>query len=195
MTEDQTAQLDFFQPGVTYIEQRPFAAPETLSIFRCLTVAEHPRAGAGLRALGFQAHANPGNDWVSAAMTINDWSHGWSIYTPLGTFEQPPPTPAPHHVTVRTVRILGPKSTDGDGWDDQEEATYDVEHTAQCDALPYGQSCWLDWYQTDVGTGDWPTEPGEYIATGRPEKSFNGDTTEYEFYIDFEPVTVEASPQ
>lgn len=78
----QVPKAEFFQPGVTYIEQRPFAAPETLSIFHCLTVAEHPRAGAGLRALGFGCHAHPGNDWVSAALTTNDWTSGWSVYTP-----------------------------------------------------------------------------------------------------------------
>jgi hypothetical protein len=180
--------LEFFQPGVTYIENRPFAAPETLTVFRCELVTDHPRTGAGLRALGFQCHANPATDWVSTAMTISDWTAGWNIYTPLGTWPTQPPAPAPHRVTARTLRVLGPAATDD--WED--ETTYDIEHTPQCDALPYGTSCWLDQQQADVGTDDWPTEPGRYIATGRPEKSFNGEVTEYDFYLDFEPAATPA---
>lgn len=97
--------------------------------------------------------------------------------------EPTPPPPDPHRVTVRTVRVLGPNLEDD--WAD--EVSYDIEHTPQCDALPYLQSCWLDHQHDMEGTDDWPTEPGVYIATGEAIEYFNGQVTEYDFRIDFEP--------
>lgn len=99
-----------------------------------------------------------------------------------------PEPPAPHRVKVYTVRILG--SERGSEWHD--EATYDIHHTPQCDALPYGHECWLDYHRSMTGTDDWPITSGEYIVTGEAVQSFNGETTEYDFYIEFEPATTEA---
>jgi hypothetical protein len=102
-----------------------------------------------------------------------------------------PEPPAPHRVKVSTVRVLGLER--GSEWHD--ETTYDIHHTPQCDALPYGHECWIYQQHSEVGTDDWPTKPGEYIATIEYVKSFNGETTEYDSYMDFEPVTVEAGQQ
>jgi len=98
--------------------------------------------------------------------------------------EPEPPAPAPHRVTVTTVHHIN-MTDDNDHYD---EPSYEVHHTPQCDALPYGEDCWIDHQHRDVGTDDWPTEPGEYIASGEAIKSFNGEYTEYDFHMDFEPV-------
>jgi hypothetical protein len=97
--------------------------------------------------------------------------------------EPTPPPPDPHRVTVHTIRVLGPNREDD--WTD--EVSYDIEHTPHCDALPYMQNCWIDHQQYEAGTDDWPTERGVYIATGEAVKYFNGEVTEYDFVIDFEP--------
>lgn len=104
------------------------------------------------------------------------------------TVQPEPPSPAPHRVKVRTVRVLGPER--GSDWHD--EVDYDIEHTPQCDALPYGQPCWLDQHHNDVGLHDWPTEPGEYTAALETWTSFEG---EHDARIDFEPVAADATPQ
>jgi hypothetical protein len=102
-----------------------------------------------------------------------------------------PPAPAPHRVKVYTVRILGPEL--GSEWHDEPQ--YDIHHTPQCDALPYGHECWIDQQHNDVGTDDWPAEPGEYVATIEYVKSFNGEYTEYDSCMDFERVAVQADQQ
>jgi len=105
--------------------------------------------------------------------------------------EPEPPAPAPHRVTVTIVHHIN-MTDDNDHYD---EPSYEVHHTPQCDALPYGEDCWIDHQHRDVGTDDWPTEPGEYIASGEAIKSFNGEYTEYDFYMDFElvPNTLESA--
>lgn len=96
--------------------------------------------------------------------------------------EPAPSTPAPHRVKVHTVHVINMT----DDQDHYDEPRYDVQHTPQCDALPYGESCWFDQQETDVGTDDWPTEPGEYIV--------NGEYTEYDFYVDFAPAPAADKP-
>lgn len=67
----------FFEPGKTYIENKPFAAPEITEVFQCVAVAGHP-AGRGLRAFGFSANAYPADNWVTDARTEGDWEQGWT---------------------------------------------------------------------------------------------------------------------
>lgn len=69
----------FFEPGKTYIEAKPFTAPELLYLFRCVAVAEHPAKGER-RAFGFLASVWPGTDWCSGARGPGDWAGGWNEY-------------------------------------------------------------------------------------------------------------------
>jgi len=70
---------DFFEPGKTYIQAKPFQAPEALRVFHCTAVADHP-AGHGMRAFGFMATAYPGDNWCSAVRQPRDWEQGWHEY-------------------------------------------------------------------------------------------------------------------
>ena len=67
----------FFEPGKTYIENRPFAAPEATEVFQCVAVAEHP-SGRGIRAFGFGANAYPGDNWASYVLDLEAWGQGWT---------------------------------------------------------------------------------------------------------------------
>jgi hypothetical protein len=71
----------FFEPGRSYIQARPFAAPETVEIFRCVGVGMHP-AKHEMRAFGFIAHVYPGDDWFSAALDMDSWEAGWQEVSP-----------------------------------------------------------------------------------------------------------------
>lgn len=39
---------------------------------------------------------------------------------------------------------------------------HDIDHPVECDALKYGQECWLDAYLMGCGSDELPTEPGRY---------------------------------
>ncbi len=70
---------DFFEDGKTYIRRAPWTPPELLEIFSCVVLAKHPAKNEP-RAFGFEAHAFPGNDWISAAMGPAQWADGWTEY-------------------------------------------------------------------------------------------------------------------
>jgi hypothetical protein len=65
----------FFEPGRTYAENKPFAAPEVLQLFHCVAVAVNPRDG-GVRAFGFGSTA-AGSAWYSTALRQATWDAGW----------------------------------------------------------------------------------------------------------------------
>jgi hypothetical protein len=66
----------FFVPGIVYVQDEPFRAPELLEVFQCVAVATHPAKGE-LRAFGFLATAYPGDNWASHALRSGDWENGW----------------------------------------------------------------------------------------------------------------------
>jgi hypothetical protein len=68
---------DFFEPGVTYLEDAPFRAPELITEFRCVAVAIHPKDGT-LRAFGFERFGAC-SPWKSSAMREHEWSAGWVV--------------------------------------------------------------------------------------------------------------------
>lgn len=70
---------DFFEPGKTYVQAKPFRPPEDLLMFRCRLVEEHPRWREP-RAFGWIATVYPGDNWASAVRNPGDWNHGWSEY-------------------------------------------------------------------------------------------------------------------
>lgn len=82
----------FFEPGKTYIRSEPYKAPELLTVFRCVAVAEHPRK-AESRAFGFLATVFPGDNWGSGARTPEDWGLGWSEYDKAGEGGEPATAP------------------------------------------------------------------------------------------------------
>lgn len=76
---------DFFTPGATYIQNKPFRAPEALYVFRCAAAEAAP--GTSKRyALGFvtTAYASDKDRWVPAAYEQMHWEDGWvpAAYAP-----------------------------------------------------------------------------------------------------------------
>ena len=71
-----------FIPGTTYIDNRPFAAPEQLRLFDCRLVSAAPDGTEF--AFGFGAVAFPGNAWRPVVLTAGQWSEppGWIEYRP-----------------------------------------------------------------------------------------------------------------
>lgn len=83
----QPIAADFFQPGHTYIEAKPFTAPEGLTVFHCVGVGRFPddteQAGP-LMAFGFATRAHPGRDWNLFVCNDAAWSDGWHEYDTTG---------------------------------------------------------------------------------------------------------------
>lgn len=77
------APVDFFQAGKTYIEAKPFTAPEALTVFRCIAVDQFPGHGgpAGdLLALGFATDASRDDHWNFFLCRQEAWAEGWTEY-------------------------------------------------------------------------------------------------------------------
>lgn len=84
-TAEVAVETGFFLPGTTYIQNRPFAAPETLQIFQCVAVAPFPGEGeiAGdMIAFGFGTDAGPGDMWQVFLCRSTAWTEdgGWIEY-------------------------------------------------------------------------------------------------------------------
>lgn len=73
---------DFFQAGHTYIQAKPFTAPELLTVFRCIVVTDFPGRddGAGPLAFGFATPAHPGDRWSIYVCRQAIWTDGWTEY-------------------------------------------------------------------------------------------------------------------
>jgi hypothetical protein len=94
----------FFKPGTEYVQNKPFAAPEVLGVFKCEATARHPRTG-GLVAFGFGTTAycygvGDNTRWHRVAMTEEEWDRGggWVQYQPpaeVGTDSDPQYVPCP----------------------------------------------------------------------------------------------------
>jgi len=74
---DAMDHADFFTAGHTYIQNKPYKAPELLDLFRCVHVATNPRNGEP-RAFGFAKPSNAGDDaWYSTALGPSQWASKW----------------------------------------------------------------------------------------------------------------------
>lgn len=72
---------DFFEAGKTYIEAKPFMAPEGLTVFRCIAVDKFPAELDGdLIAFGFATPAYPGDRWSLFLCRQAAWAAGWHEY-------------------------------------------------------------------------------------------------------------------
>lgn len=78
--DGKLAPADFFQPGHTYIEAKPFTAPEGLTVFRCIAVDEYPGRPGEILALGFATPAYPGDNWNVFLCRRGAWAEGWTEY-------------------------------------------------------------------------------------------------------------------
>lgn len=65
----------FFKPGATYIENRPYDAPEIRRYFRVTATDRAPDTGA-LYAFGF-GRAGTANPWVLVILDEEQWAAGW----------------------------------------------------------------------------------------------------------------------
>lgn len=84
---------DFFQVGESYVDNRPFAAPEQLRLFQCRLVDTHPRTGQ-LVAFGFGrvgVSDQHSGDWHRVSLDQGDWTtgDGWVRLNPDLTTERP----------------------------------------------------------------------------------------------------------
>jgi hypothetical protein len=63
------------EPGKTYMEDQPFRAPETVMVFKCVAVADHPTdASMAPFAFGFGTPAHPGDSWRSSVVQLYEGS-------------------------------------------------------------------------------------------------------------------------
>jgi hypothetical protein len=85
---------DFFRPGFTYVNGSVFQPPEVAIVFRCVTVADHPRSGAGPVAFGFACRAHPGDNWTHYLANQDEWDEGWRVYRGLTSQPGEQPTAA-----------------------------------------------------------------------------------------------------
>lgn len=64
---------------------------------------------------------------------------------------------------------------------------YGIEHPADCDALPYGQKCWLDHLEQSPVTG-WPLVYGRYRMRPWASMSRTAEGDGYDGGVDYEPI-------
>ena len=74
------------------------------------------------------------------------------------------PNPPGNNSPLCRVKGLGTFSSD-----------YEIDHTKECDKLPYGQNCELDQWTTEVGYEDFPTESGVYTVWLEAWQSYEGE--------------------
>lgn len=103
----------FFKVGTVYVENRPFAAPETLRIFRVVATDRHPRTG-GLVAFGFGRVGvvdQFAHEWHRVSMDASDFDdEKWVEYCPAqpdGTGEGPDAVECPPDCSGCVCAALG----------------------------------------------------------------------------------------
>jgi hypothetical protein len=131
---------------------------------------------------------NPDAVFIAAARADVDY-----LLSEVDRLSTKPDPKVPHKVTVTTRRVLSqPWDTENpnraENYEWHNEIDYEIDHPERCDALPYGHHCELDYQVDDCGMDDWEKTPGVYLVTLRTEIYQSSEGTEYDVFVDFDPV-------
>lgn len=98
-----------------------------------------------------------------------------------GVFRPDEEPEEPHRLTVRLI-----PHRDLAGVDQGPQPHRELQHTAACDALKYGQRCPFDDFEGSGGVDDFPAEPGEYEGWYWASKSWGASGWEYDAGIEWQ---------